>query len=87
MREQSGVKLDGQITSIGPQIFQIQQPDAAAPTDVYYADVARIQCGRAEQFEGRPGERAGLILVGAIFLSLIICTATKCTKSAAQASW
>lgn len=87
VREQSGVNLDGQITGIGPRIFQMQRHDAAGPTDVYYADVARIRCGRAEQFEGRPGEWAGPILVGAIFLSLIICTATKCTKSAAQASW
>jgi hypothetical protein len=87
IREQSGASLDGQITGIGPRIFQIQRRDAAEPTDIYYADVARIRCGRAEQFEARPGERAGLIFVGAIFLSLIICTATKCTKSAAQASW
>jgi hypothetical protein len=87
VREHSGVNLDGQITAIGPRVFQMQRPDAAAPTDVYFADVARIRCGQAEQFEGGAGRRAGLILVGAIFLSLIFCTATKCTKSAAQASW
>jgi hypothetical protein len=32
VREHTGVRLNGQITGIGPQIFQIQQRDVAGPT-------------------------------------------------------
>jgi hypothetical protein len=50
MREHSGVKLEGQITGIGPRVFQMQQRDAAALTDVYYADVVKIRCAPSERF-------------------------------------
>jgi hypothetical protein len=50
VREQSGVKLEGQITGIGPRVFQMQRRDAAGPTDVYYADVEKIRCGQSERF-------------------------------------
>ena len=46
VREQGGVNLDGQITGIGPRVFQMQRRDAAGPTDVYYSDVVKIRCAR-----------------------------------------
>jgi len=89
VREQSGFTLDGQITGIGPQIFQIQQRDVAGPTVVYYADVARIKC--AQDPEDRAGlSRAGwggIAIVGGVILFIALCKATACTKSAAESSW
>jgi hypothetical protein len=89
IREQSGVTLGGQITSIGPRIFQIQQRDVAGPTVVYYADVARIKC--AQDPEDRAGlSRAGwggIAIVGGVILFIALCKATACTKSAAESSW
>ena len=43
VREQGGVELNGKITGIGPQVFQLEQRDAAGPTDVYYANVEKIR--------------------------------------------
>jgi hypothetical protein len=58
VREHTGIGLNGQITGIGTQIFQIQQRDVAGPTLVYYADVARIKCARD------PEDHAGLSRAG-----------------------
>ncbi len=86
VREQSGDNLQGQITGIGPRLFQIQQRDAAGPTDVYYTDVARIRCGApSEPFRGPNGEsRAGMI-VAAVFLTgafigIVVCGEGGCQK-------
>lgn len=89
VREHSGVKLDGQITGIGPRIFQMQQSDAAEPTAVYYADVARIKCAQSpEDHSGlsRAGW-GGLAIVGGVILFIALCKAKACTKSAAESSW
>jgi len=89
VREQSGVKLEGQITSIGPRVFQMQWADAPAPTQVYYADVARITCAQApEEHAGlsRAG-RAGIAIVGAVVVAVVLCKVEACTKSAAESSW
>lgn len=89
VREHSGVKLEGQITSIGPRIFQMERRDAAGPTAVYYADVARIKCALSpEDHSGlsRAGW-GGLAIVGAVILFIALCKATACTKSAAESSW
>ena len=87
VREQSGVKLNGQIASIGPRVFQIRQREATAQTDVYYADVEKIRCARApsEPFRGPNGEsRAGMI-VGAViltgvFIGIVVCGEGGCNK-------
>jgi hypothetical protein len=85
LREQSGVKLQGQITGIGPRLFQIQRRDATAPTDVYYAYVEKIRCGRApsEPFRGPNGEsRAGMIALSVIatgvFIGVLVCAKETC---------
>jgi hypothetical protein len=85
VREQSGVKLEGQITGIGPRVFQIQQRDATTPADVYYAEVEKIRCARApsEPFVGPNGEsRAGMIALSVIatgvFIGVIACAKTTC---------
>jgi hypothetical protein len=83
VREQSGVKLEGQITGIGPRIFQLERRDAAEPTDVYYADVEKIRCAPSEPFQGPNGEsRAGMITLSVIatgvFIGVIACAKTTC---------
>lgn len=86
VREQSGDNLQGQITGIGPRLFQIQQRDVAGPTDVYYADVARIRCGaQSEPFRGANGESAtGLIVLTAVatavFIGILVCAKETCLK-------
>jgi hypothetical protein len=89
VREHTGMMLNGQIAGIGPQIFQIQPRDAAGPTVVYYADVARIKC--AQDPEDHSGlsraEWAGIVIVGAVVVAAVVCKATACTKSAAESSW
>jgi len=86
VREQSGVNFNGQITGVGPRLFQIQQRDAEGPTDVYYADVARIQCGApSEPFRGLNGEsRAGMILAAVFltgaFIGIAVCGEGGCHK-------
>jgi hypothetical protein len=72
VREQSGVKLDGQITGIGPRVFQMQRRDAAAPTDVYYADVEKIRCAPSERLgDGlSKDEWAGLAVTTAIVVAI-----------------
>lgn len=89
VREHTGMGLNGQITGIGPQIFQIQQRDVAGPTLVYYADVARIKC--AQDPEDHAGlsrtEWAGIVIVGAVVTTIVLCKVTACTKSAAESSW
>jgi hypothetical protein len=87
VREQSGVNLKGQITSIGPRLFQIQQRDAAGPTDVYYADVARIRSGApSEPFRGPNGESAAGMIVAAVvltgvFIGIVVCGEGGCNNS------
>jgi hypothetical protein len=72
LREHSGVKLEGQITGIGPRVFQIQQREAAAPTDVYYSNVEKIRCAPSE----RSGDTlskddwAGLAVTAAIVVAI-----------------
>jgi hypothetical protein len=85
VREQSGVNFDGQITGIGPRLFQIQQRDVTAPTDVYYADVVKVRCARApsEPFRGPNGEsRAGMIVLSVIatglFIGVLVCAKETC---------
>ncbi len=85
VREQGGVNLDGQITGIGPRVFQMQRRDAAGPTDVYYSDVVKIRCARvsSEQFRGPNGEsRAGMIalsvLATGVFIGVLVCAKTTC---------
>ena len=89
VREHTGMGLNGQITGIGPQIFQIQQRDVAGPTLVYYADVARIKC--APDPEDHAGlsraDWAGIAIVGAVVTAVVLCKVTACTKSAAESSW
>jgi len=76
VREQSGVNLDGQITGIGPRIFQMQRRDAAGPTDVYYANVTGIKCARSERFGGDSGlsmrDDIACIAVGGFALLMLI---------------
>jgi hypothetical protein len=89
VREHTGMGLNGQITGIGPQIFQIQQRDVAGPTLVYYADVARIKC--APDPEDHAGlsraDWAGIAIVGAVVAAVFLCKVEACTKSAAESSW
>ena len=85
VREQGGVKLNGQIASIGPRVFQIQQREATTPADVYYVEVEKIRCARApsEPFVGPNGEsKAGMIALSVIaigvFIGVIACAKTAC---------
>jgi hypothetical protein len=72
VREQSGVKFEGQITGIGPRVFQMQRRDAAGPTDVYYADVVKIRCASSEQSGDNlsKDDRAGLAVVTAFLVAI-----------------
>jgi len=72
VREQSGVNLEGQITGIGPRIFQMQRRDAAGPTDVYYADVVKIRCASSERSGDTlsKNDLAGILVVGAIVVAI-----------------
>jgi hypothetical protein len=72
VREQSGVKLEGQITGIGPRVFQMQRRDAAAPTDVYYADVEKVRCAPSERFGDTlsKDDWAGLVVSTAIIVAI-----------------
>lgn len=87
MREQSGVNLKGQITGIGPRLFQIEQRDAARPTEVFYADVARIRCGAPSEPSRGPGResRAGLIVAAVmltgVFIGIAVCGEGGCNNS------
>lgn len=89
VREQGGVELNGKIIGIGPQVFQIEQRDAAGPTLICYANVARIKRAQysSERGDFPPGAWAGLAIFGVIFLSWAICKANNCSKAATQASW
>jgi hypothetical protein len=83
VREHTGMGLNGQITGIGPRVFQMQRRDAAGPTDVYYADVEKIRCAPSEPFQGPNGEsRAGMIVLSVIatgvFIGVIACAKTTC---------
>lgn len=86
IREQSGVNLQGQITGIGPHLFQIQLRDAAGPTDVYYPAVVRIRCGApSEPFRGPNGESAaGMIVLTAVatavFIGILVFPKETCLK-------
>jgi len=89
VREQGGVELNGKITGIGPQVFQLEQRDAAGPTFIDYANVARIKRAQysSERGDFPPGAWAGLAVFGAIFLTWAICKANNCSKAATEASW
>lgn len=89
VREQGGVELNGKITGIGPQVFQLEQRDAAGPTLIYYANVARIKRAQysSERGDFPPGAWAGLAVFGVIFLTWAICKANNCSKAATEASW
>jgi hypothetical protein len=87
VREHTGVELKGEITGIGPQVFQIEQHDSTGFTLVKYENVARVKRTRSPSERGdlSPRDWAGIAVVGGIFLAVLICKATSCTKSAAQA--
>ncbi len=89
VREHTGMGLNGQITGIGPQIFQIQQRDVAGPTLVYYADVARIKCAQDPEDHAGLSRAAwgGIAIGGALFVAIVLCKVKACTKSAAESSW
>ena len=89
VREQGGVNLNGEITGIGPRVFQIQQREAAAPTDVYYTDVARLKWTQDPEDHAGPSRAGwgGIVIVGAVILFIAICKAKACTKSAEESSW
>jgi hypothetical protein len=88
VREHSGAKLEGEITSIGPRLFQMQQRDAAEPPDVYYADVVKLRCARqarSEPFRGPNGESEAGMIVGAMmlagaFIGIVVCGEGGCLK-------
>lgn len=81
VREQNGATLKGEITGIGPQVFQIEQRDAVTPTDVYYADVAKIRCASSERLRGpNGGSVAGPIVATAFLIGILVCAKETCLK-------
>jgi len=82
----NGPQQEGEITGIGPRLFQIEQRDATTPTDVYYTDVVKIRCASPDGLHSSNGKpSAGLIVYATIFagglISLIaICGMQSCHK-------
>jgi hypothetical protein len=58
----NGPQQEGEITGIGPRLFQIEQRDAT-PTDVYYTDVVKIRCASPDGLHSSNGKPSvGLII-------------------------
>ena len=82
----NGPQQEGEITGIGPRLFQIEQRDATTPTDIYYTDVVKIRCASPDGLHSSNGKPSvGLIVYATIFagglISLIaICGMQSCHK-------
>jgi hypothetical protein len=82
----NGPQQEGEVTGIGPRLFQIEQRGATTPTDVYYTDVVKIRCASPDGLHSSNGKPSvGLIvyatILGAGLITLLaVCGMQTCRK-------